>query len=58
MIRNKAVVSYIQGATIMSIIFFLVLKFVFDSTWFVSLSISIVTCVVLSITSVFRFKEK
>lgn len=55
---NKEVISYTKGILISSIIFFLVLKFVFSSTWFTSIGIPVATCIMLSITSIYRFKEK
>lgn len=58
MIRKKEVISYMQGVLITSIVLCLALKFIFNNTWFTSISIPSIIFIVLSVIAIFRFKDK
>ncbi|EUJ47418.1 hypothetical protein DFP96_11212 [Listeria rocourtiae] len=58
MTRRKELVSYMQGVFITSMVLCLVLKFIFNNTWFTSVGIPFVIFILLSVIAMFRFKDK
>ncbi|KGL41827.1 hypothetical protein BMT55_01900 [Listeria newyorkensis] len=56
MSRKKKRASYVNGVLTMSIVIFLVLKFIFKDTWLESLSISLGVFLILFIVSKYRYR--
>ncbi|MBC1458600.1 hypothetical protein [Listeria newyorkensis] len=56
MSRKKERASYINGVLTMSIVIFLVLKFIFNDTWLEPLSISLGVFLILFIVSKYRYR--